>query len=512
MSVDFEMKFLQNFLDALQGHLSLTLASVAIGIIVSIPSGVLAHQFPRAKQPLMVTINIIQTIPGLAILALVVAFLGGRIGFLPAFIALTLYSMLPIVRNTITGLEAVPWDVSEAAKGIGMSRSQRLILVELPLAKPVIIAGLRTAIVWTAGMATLATLVGAPSFGNYIFTGLQTRNLESVLLGSVASAALALILDAAIGLYQKRSIERTRGVVGKRSFFLLFYQFFVVMVLVLAIATIFWPAKQVDVVVGAKGYTEQHVLAGLLSAELNRAGFKTEQKIGLGSQVIFEALRGNSIDVYFEYSGTVWAGHMSHEDNPGPEVIREAVERYVESQGVYFVGFGGFENRYALAMRRDRAEALGVTSITDLAGIGESMKAGGDLEFFGRLEWIRTNQIYGVDFDEKLIFDSSMMYGAVASGEVDVISAYTTDGRIAAYDLLILDDPNNAMLSYDAMLLSSDRITKRPGVMRVLARLANRLTDANMREANRMVDVDGLPVSTAVAFLQNTVNFHYKSD
>jgi osmoprotectant transport system permease protein len=300
--------------------------------------------------------------------------------------------------------------------------------------------------------------------------------------------------------------------VGKRSFFLLFYQFFVVMVLVLAIATIFWPAKQVDVVVGAKGYTEQHVLAGLLSAELNRAGFKTEQKIGLGSQVIFEALRGNSIDVYFEYSGTVWAGHMSHEDNPGPEVIREAVERYVESQGVYFVGFGGFENRYALAMRRDRAEALGVTSITDLAGIGESMKAGGDLEFFGRLEWIRTNQIYGVDFDEKLIFDSSMMYGAVASGEVDVISAYTTDGRIAAYDLLILDDPNNAMLSYDAMLLSSDRITKRPRVMRVLARLANRLTDANMREANRMVDVDGLPVSTAVAFLQNTVNFDYKSD
>jgi osmoprotectant transport system permease protein len=134
------------------------------------------------------------------------------------------------------------------------------------------------------------------------------------------------------------------------------------------------------------------------------------------------------------------------------------------------------------------------------------------LEFFGRLEWIRTNQIYGVDFDEKLIFDSSMMYGAVASGEVDVISAYTTDGRIAAYDLLILDDPNNAMLSYDAMLLSSDRITKRPGVMRVLARLANRLTDANMREANRMVDVDGLPVSTAVAFLQNTVNFDYKSD
>ena len=506
MSDSFDLQFLQNFLGALQGHLLLTLASVSVGIIVSVPGGVLAHQFPRAKQPLMLVISVIQTIPGLAILALVVAFLGGRIGFLPAFIALTLYSMLPIVRNTIAGLEGVPVDVSEAARGIGMSRRQRLLLVELPLSKPVIIAGVRTSVVWTVGMATLATLVGAPSFGNYIFTGLQTRNFGALVLGSVASAALALILDAGIGLYQKRSSERKREIVSGPFFFSARYQLVVLMILTLGLIAIFWSAKPVDVVVGAKGYTEQHILAGLVSAELTREGFKTEKKIGLGSQVIFEALRGNSIDVYFEYSGTVWAGHMDREDNPGPEVIREEVERYVKNQGISFVGFGGFENRYALAMRRDRAEELGVSSLKDLTSIGTSIKAGGDLEFFGRLEWLRTHQIYGVDFGEKLTFDSSLMYGAVASGEVDVISAYTTDGRVAAYDLLLLDDPYNAMLSYDAMILGSERITQRPKIMDVLARLANRITDSDMREANRMVDVEGLPVSAAVAFLQSAID------
>ena len=506
MSDNFDIQFFQNFLGALQGHLLLTLASVSVGIIISIPSGVLAQQLPHVKRPLMLIISVIQTIPGLAILALVVAVLGGRIGFLPAFIALTLYSMLPIVRNTITGLEGVPKDVSEAAKGIGMSRRQRLILIELPLAKPVIIAGIRTATVWTVGMATLATLVGAPSFGNYIFTGLQTRNLEAVVVGSVASAALALILDAVIGLYQERSIERSRGALRKRSFFVFFYKFFTPTVLICAAITVFWPVKPVDVVVGSKGYTEQHILAGLVSAELNGAGFKTEKKIGLGSQVIFEALRGNSIDVYFEYSGTVWAGHMGREDNPGRKVIREEVERYVKKQGMSFVGFAGFENRYALAMRRDRAAELGVSSLKDLASVGESLKAGGDLEFFGRLEWFRTRQMYGVDFGEKLVFDTSLMYGAVASGEVDIISAYTTDGRVAAYDLLLLDDPLNAMLSYDAMILGSERMAQRPDVMQVFSRLANRIKDSDIREANRMVDVEGLPVSTAVVFLQSTID------
>ena len=182
-----------------QGHLLLTLIALSIGIVISIPLGVWAAQSAVVKRPLLIVVSIIQTVPSLAILALVVALLGGQIGLVPAIVALVLYSMLPIVRNTVTGLETVADEVIEAARGIGMSSTQILTKVRLPLALPVIIAGIRTAAVWAVGLATLSTLVGATSFGNYIFTGLQTRNLVSVIVGSIGAAVMAVVLDSLIG-------------------------------------------------------------------------------------------------------------------------------------------------------------------------------------------------------------------------------------------------------------------------------------------------------------------------
>lgn len=196
----------------LQGHLALTFAALGAGIAVSVPLGIVASRSPRIRHPLLAAVSLIQTVPGLAILALVVAMLGGQIGFLPAFIALTLYSMLPIMRNTVSGLEGVPAEVVEAARGIGLSPRQRLWKVELPLALPVIVAGIRTAAVWTVGMATLSTLVGASSFGNYIFIGIQTRNLTAVTVGSLAAAALAILLDTLIGSLQWIAERRAIGV------------------------------------------------------------------------------------------------------------------------------------------------------------------------------------------------------------------------------------------------------------------------------------------------------------
>ena len=195
-----------------QGHLTLTLIALLLGILLSIPLGVWAAQSPRVKRPLLAIISVIQTFPSVAILALVVALLGGQIGVLPAVIALVLYSILPIARNTVTGLDSVPSEVVEAAMGIGMNPQQVLVKVKLPLAMPMIIAGIRTATVWTVGLATLSTLVGATSFGNYIFTGLQTRNLVSVTVGSIAAAAMAVILDALIAGIQWLVENRNKSI------------------------------------------------------------------------------------------------------------------------------------------------------------------------------------------------------------------------------------------------------------------------------------------------------------
>ena len=198
--------------DYFQGHLTLTLIALSLGILLSIPLGIWAAQSQSVKRPLLAVISIIQTFPSVAILALIVALLGGQIGVLPAVIALVLYSILPIARNTVTGLDSVPSDVVEAAKGIGMSSTQVLVKVKLPLAIPVIIAGIRTAAVWTVGLATLSTLVGATSFGNYIFTGLQTRNLVAVTVGSIAAATMAVVLDALIAGVQWIVENRNKSV------------------------------------------------------------------------------------------------------------------------------------------------------------------------------------------------------------------------------------------------------------------------------------------------------------
>ena len=186
----------------LSGHVLLSLAAIFVGMAISVPLGIYAAPRPRLAGGVLNIAGVIQTIPGLALLALMVPLLGGMIGYWPAFLALMLYSILPILRNTIVGLQGIEPGVREAARGLGMTETQRLWRVELPLSLPVIVAGLRTSVVWVVGAATLATPVGASSLGNYIFAGLQTRNWLSVLFGCVFAAGLAIVFDQMIRLLE----------------------------------------------------------------------------------------------------------------------------------------------------------------------------------------------------------------------------------------------------------------------------------------------------------------------
>ena len=353
--------------DYFQGHLTLTLIALSLGILLSIPLGIWAAQSQSVKRPLLAVISIIQTFPSVAILALIVALLGGQIGVLPAVIALVLYSILPIARNTVTGLDSVPSDVMEAAKGIGMSSTQVLVKVKLPLAIPVIIAGIRTAAVWTVGLATLSTLVGATSFGNYIFTGLQTRNLVAVTVGSIAAATMAVVLDALIAGVQWIVENRNKSI--EPSKYRLIRNSTAGMLLIFCIGTVYsiLPKSEPDFVVGGKGFTEQYVIAGLLAAELKESGFDVEQRLGLGTEIVYSATVNNTVDVYLEYTGTVWANRMKNSHNPGRELVMQGVTEFVEQvDGMVNVGALGFQNLYALAMRKDRALELGIETIEDV--------------------------------------------------------------------------------------------------------------------------------------------------
>lgn len=481
--------------DLARAHLLISGSAVAIGVILGLPLAFWAASSRQARAPLLGLAGVVQTVPALALLALFYPMLLvlGRatglpipaLGFLPALIALSLYALLPILRNGVASLGGIDPGLIEAADGIGMTRRQRLRLVELPLAAPVILAGIRIAAVWTIGTATLATTVGQSSLGNLIFSGLQTENWIRVLVGCAAAASLALIVDGLLGLVERglatRSKARVRlGLVGLAA------------ALVVALAPLAYAGPmRPTVVIGAKNFSEQYILASVIEARLRAAGFRTERRDNLGSTVAYQALAADDIQVYVDYGGTLWTNILGRRDNPPPEAMRAALAAALRGRdGVRLLGPLGFENAYALAMRRPRAEALGVRSLDDLARAAPSLSLGADLEFLTRGEWRSVRDAYGLRFAAQRSYSPTFMYRAVADGSADVITAFSSDGRIAALDLVTLSDPRRALPSYEALLLvSPDRAGDR-ALVDALAPLIGSLSVERMRAANLMVDRD----------------------
>ena len=481
--------------ELLSAHVRLTLAALATGVLLAVPAGILVSRVPRLETPILAFAGVIQTIPALALLAVMVPLLSGLglpgIGTLPAFLGLVLYSLLPILRNTVTGLHGVDAAVLEAARGVGMTSRQRLFQVELPLALPVVVAGIRTATAWTVGMATLSTPVGAPSLGNYIFGGLQTRNSAAILTGCAAAAVLALVLDGLVRALGHALAARRRGLLVAATSALL------------ALAAWAWaplaaarhaPAAR-PIVVGAKPFTEQYVLAEVLADSIRAAtGRDVKTLTSLGSTVAFDALRRDEIDLYVDYTGTLWATVMARRGSAGSrQQVADEVRRWLaEEAGVTLAASLGFENAYCFAVRRETAEALGLRSLADLSRHAQRLSLASDYEFFAREEWRAVEAAYGLAFREKRTMDPSLLYQAIEARQVDAITAYSSDGRIDALGLVVLDDEKHAIPPYDAVVLASPRLAREaPDVLAAVRALDGTIDVASMRALNRLVDEQG---------------------
>jgi osmoprotectant transport system permease protein len=513
----------------LAAHLALVLVALAVAVAVGLPLAVLLARRPRLAEAVVTVAGAIQTVPSLALLALmvpVIAATGGlgvgvsSFGFAPAAIALTLYALLPIIRNAITGLRGVDTAAVEAARGMGMAPWQLLRLVELPLAAPVIAAGIRTASVWTVGTATLATPIGQACLGNYIFGGLQTRNWAMLLIGVIAAAALALVLDAILAAAERAVSRRPRGRLTAPVAGLAALIAVVLGVLphvagspgaspASARAPVGGSASAAEanhpriaqVRIGAKTFTEQYILAELLRQRLAGRGIAAELVASLGSNVVFDALHRSELDAYVDYSGTLWTTQLGRDRGAPRWQILAEVEGHLAGEGVRSLGPLGFQNAYALAVRRDTATRFGLRSVGDLAPHAASMALGADYEFLSRREWTAVRTTYGLQFTRTASFDPALLYEAVARSEVDVISAFSSDGRIAAYDLVVLDDPAAALPSYDAMILLGQRVASDPDVVCALAPLRDSLSVEAMRRANLRVDRDHEAPRDAAAWL-----------
>jgi osmoprotectant transport system permease protein len=477
-------------------HVVLSVAAILIGISLSIPIAIVSLRSSLLRGTVLGVASVIQTIPSLALLALfyplLLALSGftraafgfgfGALGFLPALAALTLYSMLPILRNTIAGIQGVDPAARRAAIGIGMSNGQLLRLVELPLAAPIIIAGIRTAAAWVVGTATLSTPVGQTSLGNYIFAGLQTENWVFVLFGCVAAAFLALVIDRLIALAE-------RGMARRSRFLLVGAAAGLAMVVGASVFPLLGKIATHPIVIGTKSFDEQYILGALIEQRLRNAGFETARRDGLGSTVIFDALSSGEIDAYVDYTGTVWADDMKRSDLPGRRAVRDQMCRWLRrTKGIRCVGPLGFENAYAFAMRRDRADALGIRSLADLSRFAPRLRIGGDYEIFSRPEWRAVGRAYGLRFAVERQYQANFLYRAVVSGDVDVISAFSSDGRIGQYRLKLLSDPKAALPPYDAVLLVSKTQASDAALLAALKPLVGAINLGEMQRANLMVD------------------------
>lgn len=482
----------------LGNHVLLSISALALGIAISLPLGILAARNARLRWPLLAVTSLVQTIPGLALLALFYPLLLGlsnltamafnapfsAFGFLPSLLALTLYSMLPVLRNTITGLNGIDTAVLEAAQGAGMTPAQSRRMVELPLAMPVIMAGIRTAAVWVIGTATLSTPIGQTSLGNYIFTGLQTQNWVFVLFGCVAAAGLALVVDQLLALVETGVKRRKRSRVAAGALGIL-------LVTAAALVPGYTQRSSGSYVVGAKTFTEQFILAALIEQRLRDAGLTATRRDGLGSTVAFDALLNNEIDAYVDYSGTLWATQMRRNDvRPREEVLRETAQ-WLQERGVLLLGALGFENSYALAMKRSRAEALNIRTIADLVRHAPQLSIAADYEFLARPEWASVRNAYGLQFKAQRQMQSTFMYEAVAAGEADVISAFSSDGRIKQYDLVVLEDPKRSLPPYDAILLVAPKRAQDERFIAALRPLLGAIDVELIREASLRADRAG---------------------
>ena len=481
--------------DKFASHIVLAASAIGLGILVALPLAIWASRSPAVSRIALGFASLVQTIPALALLALFFPILLSlrvvfgedlpTLGFLPALLALALYALLPILRNAVTAQANLDPQILEAADGVGMTSWQKLRLVEAPLAAPFVMAGIRTASVWTIGAATLSTTIGQPSLGDPIFAGLQTQNWALVVAGCIASAGLALVVDALLGMIESGIAKRRRWQWGAG----------VAAVLLGLGAALFAQGGSEDddtIIIASKQFSEQYILAQLIGSQLEKAGYTVAYRDGLGSAVVHSAVASSNIDISVDYTGTIWTNELERTDNPGREAMYETIVEWErENTGVRVLGRLGFENAYAFAMRADRSEELGITSLEDMVAVAPQLTLGGDPEFFERPEWIAVREAYGLRVGETRNFSPTFMYNALKSGEADAISAYTSDGRIAADRLVVLEDPREALPSYDAMLMMSPRIAENEDIAAALEPLIGAISVEVMREANYAVDREG---------------------
>lgn len=492
------MKFPEEVLNLTLEHLFLVALATGAACAVGIPVGILLTRRPALSKPVLAAANVLQTIPSLALFGFLIPLLGSYgIGRLPAVIALFLYSLLPIIRNTFTGISQVDPAVREAGRGMGMTDWQMLTQVELPLAMSVIIAGVRVATVISVGTATIAAAIGAGGLGVYIFRGLRMNDDRLILAGAVPAAIMALVADFTLGLVEKllapgRVSSGTKKAIAVAG----------AAVVALVIAAVVFFSSSRGVIVGSKDFTEQVILAEMIAQTLESRGVEVDRQFELGGDLCHRAMLEGNMDVYVEYSGTAYTAILKHDPLTDPrEVYNQVKQEYKTLFDIEALEPLGFNNTFAILVRGEVARRLGLKTISDAARYAPTWRAGFGQDFMSRQDgypgFART---YGLRFAAPpREMDLALTYRALAAGQADLIAGNSTDGLIDKLDLTQLEDDRRYFPPYEAVPLARRASLERyPQLGEAIKSLAGRLTDAQMRRLNYAVDGEHRDVKEVV--------------
>src|SRR6266404_3928632 len=491
-------------------HLWLVFISIAIAMVIALPLGILITRRKRLRAPVLGIANVMQTIPSLALFGFLIPlpFIGG-IGPRTAIVALVFYALLPIMRNTVTGILGVDRSVRDAAVAMGMTDRQVLLQVELPLAMSVILTGVRVAVVITIGVAIIAAEVGAGGLGEYIFRGLRLNDNHLLLAGAVPSALMALLADFGFGLIEKQFDTSANRLKPSRRKLLRRIAWAALALGIVLMGYAAWqrmrprshsPLSRGHVTVGSKDFTESILLAEIVAQMLEAQNMEVDRRFDLGGNLAHSALVGGQIDLYPEYTGTAFTAILHHRPITDPKAVYDQVKReYSEQFNLWISPPLGFDNTFAILVRGEDARRLNLKTISDAAKYAPRWHAGFGHDFISRLDgYPGFSRTYGLQFAGVSDMALDLTYTALASHQVDLIAGNSTDGRIAALDLVQLEDDRRYFPPYEAVFLTrNDALTRVPALAEALRKLVGAISTDEMRKLN--YEVDGLKHDKKIA-------------
>lgn len=496
-------------------HIELTVFAVFIAILIGIPLGILITRVKKASKPILILANLIQAVPSLALLGFLIPIIG--IGSKPAILMVVLYSLLPIIKNTYTGLTNINPDMLEAAKAIGMTKGQILRLIQIPLALPIIMAGIRISAVTAVGLMTIAAFVGAGGLGYMVFSGIQTVDNYMILAGAIPACILALVIDFIVGKVEKvvapSGIKMADGTMkikkvsnGKKSNKNPLIA--ALLLIVIVSGSIFAFTRDNDkIVIASKNFSEQLIVSNMLADLIeNDTDLKVERKLNLGgTNIAFSAITNGEVDAYVEYTGTALVNILKKDIINDPNKVYDIVAKeYKDKYNIKWFDPIGFNNTYVLAVTKGTAEKYNLESFSDLAKVSSNLVIGPTIEFANRQDgYLGLTEEYNMSFKDIKPVDGGLRYTAIDNKKSDVIDSFATDGLLKAFDLKVLKDDKSFFPPYYAVpIIREETLKKHPELEEVMNKLSGKINDDTMRDLNYKVDKLGeSPEKVAKDFL-----------